>query len=148
MGYVHEEEKWWWSIMMWVLQMLQTNCYVLYVKYMRLHRKQPLSHFTFNQQICMAWMNPMLYWPKKKRDYISTTSTDDLSSITTRSQNKSPPIIRRAPKMTDIALDPHTGKLRCRLTNNVHHWPVQNTKRDAACQMHRWAVGGKKKKKH
>ena len=49
--------------------------------------------------------------------------------------------------MTDISLNPHKGKLKCRLTNNVHHWPAPNTKRDVACQMHRWAVGGKKKKK-
>ena len=70
--------KWWWSIMMWCLQMLIADYYILYKKYMKMHDLKPISHFDFNQQVCMAWIDHDKYWPKNKctyqARYISVTS--------------------------------------------------------------------------
>ena len=52
------KRKWWWSIMMWCLQMLLSNLYILYNKYMKMHDLEEISHFGFNQQVCMAWIDP------------------------------------------------------------------------------------------
>ena len=55
--------------MMWCLQMLLDNLYILYNKYMNMHDLEAISHFYFNQQVYMAWIDPDNHWPKKKRTY-------------------------------------------------------------------------------
>ena len=63
------KKKWWWSIMIWCLQILIANQYILYKKYMKMHDLKPISHFYFNQQVCMACIDPDNHWPKKKCTY-------------------------------------------------------------------------------
>ena len=58
--------KWWWSIMMWCLHMILANSYILYKKYMNMYDLEAISHFYFNQQVCMDWIDPDNHWPKKK----------------------------------------------------------------------------------
>ena len=36
-GLFMRKRKWWWSIMMWCLQMLLANSYILYKKYTKMH---------------------------------------------------------------------------------------------------------------
>ena len=38
--------------------MLLANLYILYKKYMKMHDLKPISNFDFNQQVCMAWIDP------------------------------------------------------------------------------------------
>ena len=52
------KRKWWWSIMMWYIQILLANSYILYKKYMKMHDLKAISHFYFNQQVCMACIDP------------------------------------------------------------------------------------------
>ena len=42
------KRKWWWSIMMWCLQMILANSYILYKKYMNMHDLKAISYFDLN----------------------------------------------------------------------------------------------------
>ena len=39
-----------------------------------------------------------------------------------------------------------TGALACRTDLNVHHWPIECTKKNACCQLHKWATGQRLKR--
>ena len=58
------KRKWWWSILFWCMQMLQTNSYLMYHKYMELHSQEPISHLEFCKRICQAWLDPHNNWPR------------------------------------------------------------------------------------
>ena len=105
------KRKWWWSIMMWCLQMLLANSYILYKKYMKMHDLEAISHFYFNQQVCMAWIDPDKHWPKKKRTY---QARDSSVQSATRSTSSSSDCMQRAPRFTYKSLHPINGILsRC-----------------------------------
>ena len=135
--------KWWWSIMMWCLHMLLANLYIFYKKYMKMHDLNPISHFDFNQQVCMAWIDTDNHWPKKKRTYQARYSS---VASTTRSTLSSSDFMKMAPRFTDKSLHPITGSLCRRLEESKPHWPIPTANLSAICQLHRWALGGKKKK--
>ena len=88
------KRKWWWSIIMWCLQILLANLYILYKKYMKMHDLKPISHFGFNQQVCMAWIDPDNHWPSKKRTY---QAQDSSVAYKTRSTLSSSNFMQRAP---------------------------------------------------
>ena len=116
---------------MWFLQMLLFNSYILYKKYIKMYDLKEISHFGFNQQVCMTWIDPDNHWPKKKRTY---QARDSSVSSATRSTLSSYYFMQRAPIFTDKYLHPITGSLSRRLEA-------------ASCQLHHWALGGKKKKR-
>ena len=143
----------------WVCQMLLTNCYVVYKKYMILHNKKPLSQYQFKYQVCLCWLDPSHRPQLGKRRRIQDqtacvksvvagqTLLDDISEITvsTRSSSgltKSPP--SRATRFSDKTLDPIKGSLKMRLDCTVEHWPTLQISEDSRCQMHAWATGGSK----
>ena len=64
----------------------------------------------------------------------------------TRSTSSSSELIQRAPRFTDKSLHPINGRLSRRLEESKPHWPIPTAKLAASCQLHRWALGGKKKK--
>ena len=99
------KRKWWWSILFWCMQMLQTNSYIMYCKYMEIHSQEPISHLEFCKRICLAWLDPHNNWPRhvklaaRNRDReqtsqasaersVTTSSRNSLSTITTRSSAK------------------------------------------------------------
>ena len=137
------KRKWWWSIMMWCLQMLLDNPYILYKKYMKMHDLKAISHLYFNQQVCMAWIDPDNHWPKKKRTY---QARDSSVQSATRSKSSSSELMQRATRFTDKSLHPITGSLSRSLEESKPHWPITTAKLASSCQLHRWALGGKKKK--
>ena len=141
------KRKWWWSMMMWCLQVLQANSYVLYKKYMIMHRLDPMSHYDFNKSIALAWIDQDTYWPKKKRSYQASNQSVTSTSVTLRSNESTCTIIKRAPRFTDQSLCPINGSLNHRLEEHRSHWPLVNLKKNASCQLHRWATDSKKKKK-
>ena len=106
------KRKWWWSIMMWCLQMLLANSYILYKRYTKMHDLKPISHFDFNQQVCMAWIDPDDHGPKKKRTY---QAQDSSVASTTCNTLYFSDFIQRAPRCTDKSLHPITGSLCRRL---------------------------------
>ena len=56
-------------------------------------------------------------------------------------------LIQRAPRFTDKSLHPITGSLSQRLEESKPHWPITTVNLAASCQLHRWALGGNKKKR-
>ena len=84
--------------MMWFLQMLLANSYILYKKYIKMHDLEAISHFYFNQQVCMAWIDPDNHWPKKKHIY---QARDSSVQSATRSTASSSDFMQRASIFTD-----------------------------------------------
>ena len=135
------KRKWWWSIFFWSFELLLTNAYVLYKKYHTMHKSKPMSHFEFQRAIAMAWISPTEYWPPSgpKSKEAQVPSTMSQSSWSTRSQAQPKVLFKRGTAFTDKTLHP-TGALSCRLHGNFHHWPIENTKKYAHCQLHYWAT--------
>ena len=92
----------------------------------------------------MAWIDPNKHWPKKKRTY---QARDSSVQSATRSTLSSSELIERATRFTDKSLHPITGSLSWRLEVSKPHWPIPTAKLASSCQLHRWALGGKKKKR-
>ena len=136
------KRKWWWSIMMWCLQMLLANSYILYKKYMKKHDLKAISHFYFNQQVCMAWIDHDNHWPKKKRTYKAQDSSVASATLSTSSSSD---FMKMAPRFTDKSLHPITGSLSRRLKESKPHWPIPTAKLAAIWQLHFWALGGNNK---
>ena len=130
--------------MMWCLHMLLANYYILYKKYMKMHDLEAISHLYFNQQVCMAWIDPDNHWPNKKRTY---QSRDSSVQSETRNTSSSSDLTQRATRFTDKFLHPITGSLYRRSEESKLHWPIPTAKLTASCRLHRWALGGKKKKR-
>ena len=64
------------------------------------------------------------------------------------SSNVMPTVIHchKATPFNEKTLDPKTGKLRMRLDSSQSHWPLENTKAEANCQLHKWVTGKKKQR--
>ena len=91
----------------------------------------------------MAWIDPDNHWTKKKRTY---QARDSSVQSATHSKSSSSELMQRAPRFTDKSLHPITGSLSRRLEESKPHWPIPTAKLASSCQLHRWALGGKKKK--
>ena len=131
-----------------------TNAYIVYKKYMIMHRKKPMSHFNFQRAIAMAWINPSEYWPKppSRRSRSASASVTSASSSSTsrkRTRSKSSTTneshVSRGTAFSDKTLS-ITGALARRTDLNVHHWPIECTKKNACCQLHKWATGQRLKR--
>ena len=115
---------------MWCLQMLQANAYVLYKNYMAMYHIKAITHFEFNIQICLAWIDSENYWPKKKCAYQHKACSVDSTSSTTRSTNTvSSDFINRALRFTEKSLCPLSSNIRVRLQEYDTHWTVPNLKK-------------------
>ena len=130
--------------MMWCLQMLLSNSYILYKKYTKMHDLEAISHFDFNQQVCMAWIDPDNHWPKNKLTYQARDSSVQSATCST---SYSSDFMQRAPRFTDKYLNSITGSLSRRLEESKTHWPIPTAKLATSCQLHHWALSGKKKKR-
>ena len=90
-----------------------------------------------------------LYWSwqpleKKKRTYQARYSS--VASATHRKFSSSD-FMQSAPRFTDKYLHPITGSLSRSLEESKPHWPIPTAMLASSCQLHRWALGGKKKKR-
>ena len=129
----HRNRKWWWAIWWWGFQLLLTNSYILYQKYHRMiDSKSAVSHYDYIKEIALAWVNQELYWPKKitiQKKRKGTTQDDGkrktrnaIRALDYESQSSS----QKATPFNDKTLHP-TGKLSCRLTTSVQHFPECTT---------------------
>jgi hypothetical protein len=50
-------------------------------------------------------------------------------------------VVKKAPSITDAALDPISGSLYKRLDKLLDHYPESPNKQSARCAVHRWAMG-------
>ena len=130
--------------MMWCLQMLLDNSYILYKRYTKMHDLEEISHFYFNQQVCMAQIDPDNHWPEKKLTYQARESSVQSATLSTSSSSE---FMKRASIFTEKSLHPITGSLSRRLEESKPHWPIKTANMAASCQLHYWALGGKNKKR-
>ena len=108
-----------------------------------MHDLKAISHFYFNQQVCMAWIDPDNHWPKKKCTY---QARDSSVQSATRSTSSYSELMQRAPIFTDKSLHPFTVILSRRLEESKPHWPIPTASLASSCQLHHWEIGEKKKK--
>ena len=135
--------KWWWSIFFWAFECSLTNTYILFRKFYKIHeRKPPFSHYKFVEKVALAWLKPNEFWPSNNskkndpRDNSSTIESSIASSIVAKSRIKF--VRQKNSTITDKALDPYIGNLRCRLDTSLNHLPEKNNKPDKNCQLHYW----------
>lgn len=66
------KRKWWWSLWFWCFQMMLTNSYVLYCKFLEVHGgHKPMSQYYYRKAIALEWVHPEKFWPRH-------TSSDDI----------------------------------------------------------------------
>jgi hypothetical protein len=151
------KRKWWWSIMFWALQVMITNAFVLYKKYMVMLKLKHLGHYEFLEAVCVKWITEGSKFFRSKKS--SMTSGGDISVATSISigSKRSIDSVKTRGMMTetkkskniqfnDEVLDPFKGRLKCRLDHkHVMHMPskVENSQHKY-CQLCYW--GTKKKK--
>ena len=156
------KRKWWWSLMFWAMQVLMTNAFITYSKYLKQLKIDPMSHYDFLEKVAIVWIKEGTKFFRNKKmnidDGVSSISSGwskrSLTSInSTRIGTRMQTAAKRNKKSTsfsDSALDPFKGSLRCRLDHaNVKHMPtrvIKSTKggSNKYCQLHYWAT----KKKH
>ena len=81
--------KWWWSMFFWCFQMLLTNSYILYKKYLLLHNITPMSHYDFHFPPAKAWIRSDLHCPDASRKIArrEESNTQDNTSVATSTIN-------------------------------------------------------------
>jgi len=138
---LQRNQKWWWALWMWALEVSMVNAYMMLRRYCELKGVgMPYSHHEFNEKIGYALLNPGTEWPKRngkqppemlsanKRKRISPVSTPQLT----------PTKKARAPKLNRDALSPNKGRLKVRLDKSMQHLPVP-TDGKGVFQLHHWA---------
>ena len=45
------KQKWWWSMFFWCMEMIMTNSYVIYCKYLELCERTLMSHYKFQEKL-------------------------------------------------------------------------------------------------
>jgi hypothetical protein len=160
------KRKWWWSLMFWALQLLTTNAFITYSKYLKMLNMVPLSHYDFLEQVATIWITQGTKFFRRKNRTVIMNNDDGVSSITSGVSKRSLSSIdsssigtrmqtaaKRSKKnisFCDAALDPFKGVLRCRLAHtNVKHMPTRVVRiakggSNKYCQLHYWGT----KKKH
>ena len=147
--------KWWWSMFFWGFGVLLTNAYVMYCKFCdenNVPKKDRRTHLEFRQEVAIAWIDEDFYFSylqsrQSHRDCLDKTAyspiTLDSILIPSSSSRSSRSTVEtnamRNKKISDDALHPETGQLRCQLNKNLDHLPMQTTSKTASrCGFHRW----------
>ena len=81
--------KWWWYMFFWCFQMLLTNSYILYKKYLLLQNITPMSHYDFQNSVVKYWIRYDLHWPDsiRKRYQRGESNTQDNASVASSTRN-------------------------------------------------------------
>ena len=131
--------KWWWGMFFWFFQVLMTNSYIAYKKYMEIHDVKPMTHYQFRYLLCISWID------RKYRINITVSVARSIVSsltshgeIETRSRNAASKKPKRT-QVSDTTLHSEDGKLKRRLEAG-DHWPLPNVVKDPIYQMHFWVA--------
>ena len=133
-----KKTKWWWSIFWWGFQVLLVNSYLCYKKYMEsvgTKKSDIKSHYEFQKEVALSWMDPELYWPN--RYYKKNTRSEDhratkkrkRNTVDVRSSERISSIIRTETRNQFVTNNTIVGPLRVRLDHTLPHWcePVPTT---------------------
>ena len=147
------KSKWWYSVFWWGLQVLLVNTNVTYSKYSKLRGIKSLSHYEFQRNVALAWIdkdeyaNPKKTFTTPKNSDGGSGGEEDASTLTSNSTGGG----QKKDSITDFTLDPDSGSLKRRLNHSVGHWPTRgdrgNEERKGHCQLHKWACGNNVRKR-
>ena len=152
------KRKWWWSIMFWAMQVMTTNAYVTYKKYMGLLKLKHLSHYEFLKAVCVKWITEGSKFFRTTNNMSVGEDCNSVASSTSRVSKRSIDTVSTRGMITsrkkkkniqfnDEVLDPFKGALKCQLDHkHVMHMPskVENSQHKY-CQLCYW---GTKKKRY
>ena len=51
------QRKWWRSVYLWAFDIAIFRAFLLYKQYYTMHDLDPLSHYRFQEQVILAWMD-------------------------------------------------------------------------------------------
>ena len=150
---------WWWSIFMWSMEIAMVNSYLLYSLYHKMHGYKPVSHYQFQKEVAMSWLDDTRYWPgryprknpRRSRGPISTPSTISTSSRSRTSRKsrstkgsrstKSPRnILPKKRKCVTIPQDLRKMNGRLEINSYTTHLPELPFSKHSECQLHKWAA--------
>eukprot|EP00956_Cyclotella_meneghiniana_P034869 scaffold109003_cov36-Cyclotella_meneghiniana.AAC.1 len=133
---LQRNQKWWWSLWIWALEVTIVNAYKMMTRYCELRGINPkYSHHDFREKIAYALIDPEGEWPKRK------AKTPPAANRKRNSDSQSAkPKAPKAPRFTNNTLSRH-GTLSRRLDASLNHMPVvpSGDQSGHICQLHRWA---------
>ena len=105
---------------------MMVNAYVSYKTFCELRGLKPISHYDFQKNIALAWIDKDVYANQKTKSYITPHSSDcgtgdDTSTLTSNSTGRS----QKKETITNFTLHPYTGSLKRRLNHSFGHWPTR-----------------------
>ena len=125
---------------------------------MKLHKLNPMSHYSFLEAIAKVWVQEgTSFFDNKKKakttfgtrmkrasstlSIQSQASSQSTLTVETRKHKKEIKTTKNK-RINESTLDPFKGSLKMRLDHtHVQHWPCPVTKKDTSCQLHYWATG-------
>ena len=134
--------KWWHAIYWWAFQVLMINSYIVYKKVCKRAQVSPVSHYEYQKDIAMGWIDPENFGAKAgyKTPSDQESNLQEMSTISSASSGSK----KRSNYLNSASLDPVKGKLRNRLDSSLAHWPSsvpQDKNRNRSpCQLCRWAT--------
>ena len=100
---------------------------VTYSKYSKLRGIKSLSHYEFQRNVALAWIdkdeyaNPKKTFTTPKKSDGGSGGEEDASTLTSNSTGGG----KKKDSITDFNLDPDSGSLKRRLNHSVGHWPTR-----------------------
>ena len=139
---MQRNQKWWWALWMWAMEVSLVNAYMMYRRYCELKGvKQEYDHHEFNEKVGYALIAPDSDedWPRRKSPTPQTAASQKKRKASSALDEAGTP---KAPRFSFNALCPTAGKLRKRLDTTLTHMPVEPSVAPAnrVCQLHRWAA--------
>lgn len=74
------KRKWWWSVFFWAYEMLLTNSYILYCKFYEMHSLKPMSHYQYQKEVALSWIDPKNHWKNFRKKKKQTRSSAPISA--------------------------------------------------------------------
>ena len=129
----HRNQKWWWALWIWGVEVSLVNTYKMMTTYCELKGVPvPYNHHDFREKVGYALLDPDNEWPGRMKQ---TAATPKRPVPAARD-------FSRKARMTAKTLSPNKGALKHRLDMDYCHLPVPPTgdvKDNNVCQLHRQA---------
>ena len=149
-GHGLRQRKWWWSIFLWGLDVAIVNSYLLYKSWYEMHGLKPMSHYSFREQVALAWLYEEKYWPTRysrrprinKSDSSSNKKRQVSTSHMTRSSSSTISVSvtsKSCKTFNQNSLTNGSFDKRLILSDEYTHLPVPAKSKHSECQLHKWS---------